>query len=216
MVDQATFSYTLASKTEAARYRNHAVKVRSRPAVALAGAVLLRRSDRGGPCPSPGIRHARLGDAGTTPVPAAAAPSEPLFPAPPDGAVVYSRQLGSDALALGVVPRRASVLAQASVVGPQGQGVSGLSVTFVVQGATKSATRAAPGATGRRSPRRDVRRASTSYCTARSRRTGALRCPRRGRRPTAPHCSYARVRSGARFARSASPKASRRDPVMSP
>jgi hypothetical protein len=57
-----------------------------------------------------------------------AAPSGPRFPAPPDGAVVYSRQLGSDALALGVVPRHGSVLAQASVVGPEGRGVSGLAV----------------------------------------------------------------------------------------
>lgn len=42
-------------------------------------------------------------------------------------------------LALGVVPRRGSVLAQASVVGPQGRGVSGLAVTFVAQRATKAA-----------------------------------------------------------------------------
>jgi hypothetical protein len=86
--------------------------------------------------------------ASVTPAPIpvrAVAPAEPLFPAPPDGAAVYSRQLGSNALALGVVPRRASVLAQASVVGPQGRGVSGLSVTFVVQGATRSATACGPG-----------------------------------------------------------------------
>ena len=83
-----------------------------------------------------------------TPLPAAAAPSEPFFPAPPDGAVVYSRQLGSDALALGVVPRRGSVLVQASVVGPQGRGVSGLSVTFVVQGVTRSATACGAGCYG--------------------------------------------------------------------
>jgi hypothetical protein len=52
------------------------------------------------------------------------------FPAPPQGAVVYSRQLGRNALALGVVPRAGEVLMQASVVGPQGEGVSGLDVTF--------------------------------------------------------------------------------------
>jgi hypothetical protein len=50
------------------------------------------------------------------------------FPAPPVGAVVYSRELGGDALALGVVPKRGHVLAQVSVVGPQGTGVSGLEV----------------------------------------------------------------------------------------
>jgi hypothetical protein len=71
--------------------------------------------------------------------PAPAALSETRFPAPPDGAVVYSRQLGSSGLALGVVPRHGSVLAQASVVGPQGRGVSGLSVRFALQGATKAA-----------------------------------------------------------------------------
>jgi hypothetical protein len=50
------------------------------------------------------------------------------FPAPPPGAVVYSRQMGADGLALGVVPKRGHVLAQVSVVGPQGSGVSGLGV----------------------------------------------------------------------------------------
>ena len=52
------------------------------------------------------------------------------FPAPPQGAVVYSRQLGRDALALGIVPGVRQVVVQASVVGPQGDGVSGLDVTF--------------------------------------------------------------------------------------
>ena len=52
------------------------------------------------------------------------------FPAPPQGAVVYSRQLGRDALALGIVPGSGRVVVQASVVGPQGDGVSGLDVTF--------------------------------------------------------------------------------------
>ncbi len=50
------------------------------------------------------------------------------FPAPPHGAVVFSRQMGGDGLALGVVPQRGRVLAQVSVVGPQGNGVSGLDV----------------------------------------------------------------------------------------
>jgi hypothetical protein len=117
------------------------VKVRSRPAIALAGVVfvgvviaaaLLLRPGSGAP-------------ATVASVPGVAASSAPQFPAPPHGAVVYSRQLGSDALALGIVPRRASVLVQASVVGPQGQGVSGLSVAFVVQGATKSGTACGAG-----------------------------------------------------------------------
>jgi hypothetical protein len=120
------------------------VKARLRPAVALAGAVLF-----GAPIAAAFVLRPGPGTpASVTPAPIparAVAPAEPLFPAPPVGAVVYSRQLGSSALALGVVPRRASVLAQASVVDPQGRGVSGLSVTFVVQGATRSATACGPG-----------------------------------------------------------------------
>jgi len=59
---------------------------------------------------------------------AAAAPPaspRPSFPAPPAGAVVFSREDGPNALALAVT--RSSV--QVSVVGRQGAGVSGLSVT---------------------------------------------------------------------------------------
>jgi hypothetical protein len=53
------------------------------------------------------------------------------FPAPPQRAVVFSRQDGSDVLALAVVPGRRLVL-QASVVGGQGEGVGGLKVAFRV------------------------------------------------------------------------------------
>lgn len=52
------------------------------------------------------------------------------FPAPPHGAVVYARQWGSNALALGIVPQRGQVLAQASVLGMQGVGLSGLHVSL--------------------------------------------------------------------------------------
>jgi hypothetical protein len=52
---------------------------------------------------------------------------------PPPGAVVFSRELGGDALALGVVTEHGRLLLQASVVGPEGRGVSGLSVGFTVQ-----------------------------------------------------------------------------------
>jgi hypothetical protein len=51
------------------------------------------------------------------------------FPAPPQGAVVFSRQDGSDMLALAVVPGR-RLLVQASVVDGQGEGVSDLQVSF--------------------------------------------------------------------------------------
>jgi hypothetical protein len=127
-----------------------------RPAVTLAGAALF-----GVPIAAAFLlRPASATPASVTPAaisaPAPAAPSEPRFPGPPDGAIVYSRQLGSSGLALGVVPRRRSILAQASVVGSQGHGVSGLSVTFAVEGATKTASpcgagcyRAILGTTGR-------------------------------------------------------------------
>jgi hypothetical protein len=56
------------------------------------------------------------------------------FPAPPDGAVVFSREDGDEVLALAVVPGRRQLGLQASVVGPQGNGVGGLPVSFVVAG----------------------------------------------------------------------------------
>jgi hypothetical protein len=64
--------------------------------------------------------------------PTAAAPATPSagFPVPPKGGVLFARQLGSEALALGVVPRGGAVLAQASVLSGQGQGVSGLAVSL--------------------------------------------------------------------------------------
>jgi hypothetical protein len=67
------------------------------------------------------------------------------FPAPPQGAVVFSRQLGSDALALGVVPHGDRLGVQASVLGGQGRGVSGLDVAFTGQGATVDAERCGAG-----------------------------------------------------------------------
>jgi hypothetical protein len=54
-----------------------------------------------------------------------------VFPAPPQDAVVFSRQDGSDVLALAVVPGRRLNL-QASVVGGQGEGVGDLNVSFRV------------------------------------------------------------------------------------
>ena len=61
---------------------------------------------------------------------------QPDFPAPPEGAVVYSRELGDNALALAVVPGTDQVIVQASVVGPDGDGVSGLDVGFDSRGST--------------------------------------------------------------------------------
>jgi hypothetical protein len=51
------------------------------------------------------------------------------FPTPLQGAVVYAREDGSDALALALVPR-SPLIVQASVVSPEGAGVKGLDVRF--------------------------------------------------------------------------------------
>jgi hypothetical protein len=61
------------------------------------------------------------------------------FPAPLRGAVVYSRQLGGEALAVAIKPGVGESLVQASVVGPDGAGVSDLEVRFVVAGRTVTA-----------------------------------------------------------------------------
>jgi len=63
------------------------------------------------------------------------------FPKPPAGATVFSRQLGADALALGVVPHpEGKVLVQASLVSRQGEGVRGVRLAFAVGGRAKVAT----------------------------------------------------------------------------
>ena len=66
----------------------------------------------------------------------APSPTRSAFPAPPAGAIVASREAGRYALALGVVPRKGAVVVQASVVGPDGAGVSDVPLTVAVQGRT--------------------------------------------------------------------------------
>jgi hypothetical protein len=84
--------------------------------------------------------------ASSAPATPASVPKPPAgFPAPPAGATVFSREDGADTLALGVVPLGSSLLAQASVLGDQGQGVRGLEVQFSVQGATKTGMPCGPG-----------------------------------------------------------------------
>ena len=94
------------------------------------------------------------------------------FPSPPANATVFSRQLGKNAVALAVVPEQdRSVRVQASVVGTQGNGVSGLPVAFTLAGSRKVAgscgagcyratftPREAPRAVDVRAPRRRARR----------------------------------------------------------
>jgi hypothetical protein len=67
------------------------------------------------------------------------------FPAPPPGAVVYSREDVRDELALGVVRRGSGVLLQASVLDDQGRGATGLAVSLGVGGPERRATACGPG-----------------------------------------------------------------------
>jgi hypothetical protein len=64
-------------------------------------------------------------------------PAPPTFPAPPAGAVVFADAHGRDAVALAVSPGFAL---QASVVGPQGNGVTGLPLRFRVSRRDGSST----------------------------------------------------------------------------
>jgi hypothetical protein len=103
-------------------------------------AALLLRPGNGSTAPAFSSSAAAPAPTATTPGKASSG-----FPAPPRGAVVFSRELGSDALALGVVPRPRAVLVQASVVGPQGRGASGLDVRFAVGGAVAVGAACGPG-----------------------------------------------------------------------
>jgi hypothetical protein len=90
------------------------------------------------------VHHGGNGFAWPAPVAVSSQPFGP-FPAPPQGAVVFSRQLGSDALALGVVAVGDRLGVQASVLGGQGTGVSGLDVAFTGDGATVNAEECGAG-----------------------------------------------------------------------
>jgi hypothetical protein len=96
-------------------------------------------------------------DDSTAPAPTAGirAPEASSFPSPPSGAVVFAREDGANALSLAVSPNAV----QASVVGPEGTGVSGLPLSLAVTTATGQVVRAngtpcgrgcysAPAATG--------------------------------------------------------------------
>ena len=77
----------------------------------------------------------------------------PSFPAPLAGAVVFSRELGWDALALAVKPDHGGLLLQASILGKQGQGVAGRSVAFAAAGSRVQARPCGPGCYRGRLPR---------------------------------------------------------------
>jgi hypothetical protein len=104
------------------------------------------------------LAHRTPGPAGATsaPVPAGtpantATNGKPAFPAPPAGAVVFSRPWGVNVLALGVVPGR-KLLLQASVVGGQGQGVENLPLSFRVGSSVATARPCGPGCYRARMP----------------------------------------------------------------
>jgi hypothetical protein len=81
--------------------------------------------------------------------PSVAPAARSQFPSPPRGSVVYAREDRMDALALAVVPQAHGVSLQASVVGDQGAGVRGLSVSFAVGARGRSYTmRASPCGAG--------------------------------------------------------------------
>ena len=75
------------------------------------------------------LLHATPGPVSSAPAPVASSPAPPspsaAFPAPPAGAIVFAREDGANALALAVSPSSVQV----SVVGRQGTGLSGLSVS---------------------------------------------------------------------------------------
>ena len=99
------------------------------------------------------LAHRTPGPAGATDAPVSASKeptattprtSEPAFPAPPKGAVVFSRPAGAEVVALGVVPGK-RLLLHASVLGGQGEGVEGLDVSFGLGGRTLQADPCGPG-----------------------------------------------------------------------
>jgi hypothetical protein len=101
-------------------------------AAAAAGVVVLAGLLRSvpGPPASVGTGGASSVPSGTTSIAGGriATPNEPGFPAPPDGALVLSREAGSWALGLAVVPGQPATLVRVSVVSPSGPGAAGLDV----------------------------------------------------------------------------------------
>jgi hypothetical protein len=77
---------------------------------------------------------------------AAAPPHAPHgFPAPPDGAVVFSREEGADLVALGIVPGSRRALLQVSIVDGQGSGATGRSVRVSLGGRPRPTHPCGPG-----------------------------------------------------------------------
>lgn len=110
-------------------------------AVVLA-AVLIEQTP--GPI-STSLPGAAAGASPATYVLAGGGQAPPGFPTPPAGAVVFSREDRADALALGLVAHGSRLLAQVSLLGPEGNGATGLRVEIGVSGASRRASVCGPG-----------------------------------------------------------------------
>ena len=75
-------------------------------------------------------------------------PTAPEFPSPPARAIVFAREDGANALGLAVLPKGRHLSLQASVVGPDGRGVAGLSLRFAVTMQTRRVIRAVGASCG--------------------------------------------------------------------
>jgi len=100
-------------------------------AVGIVVAVDLLRSVPGpAPASASSIGAAAPAPAGASPIAGGriSTPNAPGFPSPPDGAIVLSREAGSRALGLAILPGRPTTLVRASVLSPAGSGAAGLDV----------------------------------------------------------------------------------------
>jgi hypothetical protein len=95
--------------------------------------------------PGPVATTSSVAPAASSSAPAASPTPATGFPAPPPGATVFTRQDGGSVLALAVTPQGRRLALQASVVGQQGGGTSGLQVSFATGGHVASATACGPG-----------------------------------------------------------------------
>jgi hypothetical protein len=109
------------------------------------------------------VQAAPLAPAGATTTARPPAKVPAAFPAPPDGSVVFARADGSNVLALAAAPRGRALLLQASIVGPQSEGVAGLDVSLTLD--RRSAKAAACGAGCYRAQLPVLRRPSVAVVT---------------------------------------------------
>jgi hypothetical protein len=109
--------------------------------------VLLLRSQPG---PVSGVTTTVPATTPTTTEPSVAGgriptPTEPGFPSPPPGAIVFAREAGAYGLGLAIVPATTSSLVRVSVLSPQGGGQGGLTVSLEATGSTTALPACATG-----------------------------------------------------------------------